>query len=141
MSYEDLVTRQLDRIAVDIGDPVRTILNILVLEAFTTIDRVTDRFYEKEIEKIDVIWKFKKKNAYDLVTKRDNSNVVLELEYRKAIATIEPIMKCLKRAGRFPAKFGYLDEASGEEAEIKEREISGSVSDASGDGVAPDQAE
>ena len=141
MSYEDLITRQLDRIAVDIGDPTKTVLNILVLEAFTTIDRYNDGKYEKDLANIEVIWKLRKKNAYDIVTKKDDSNAVLKLEYTKAIATIEPIMRCLKRAGRFPAKFGYLDEASGEEQEIKERETSGSIQDVSGDGVAPDQTQ
>ena len=141
MSYEDLVTRQLDRIAVDIGDPMRTVLNVLILEAFTTIDRVGDRKYVDDLDQLDVAWKQKKKNAYDIITKRDDQNVVLKNEYMKSIATIEPIMKCLKRAGRFPAKFGYLDEASGEEQEIKERELSGSIPDAGGDGLAPDQTE
>ncbi len=138
LSYELLILNQLERIAAEILDVDKTIKNIDVLDAYTIIDQ--DDRYDSEIKELDDQFKKEKNEAFDIVTKKPNREQVIGLKYKISIEKLKPIMRCLKRAGRFPAKYGLLDEA-GWKVKGEVEESDNDLPHASRDGVEKDSTE
>lgn len=116
LNYEELVLEQIQRIAQDVRgeEPIeKTMANIEMLDIITTIDH--DETYDNEISELIKKEDMEVQNtSYDTQKKRHNSEIAIRVHQRYAKRKLRAIMRCLKRANRFPAKYGtdYDEETS-----------------------------
>jgi hypothetical protein len=117
LNYEELILEQIQRIAQDVrGEEAieKTLANIEILDIETTIDH--DELYDKEIQELIKREDLEVQNtAYDTQKKRHNSDIAIRVHQRYAKKKLRAIMRCLKRANRFPAKYGIDYDEEGKE--------------------------
>ncbi len=109
ISYDDVLLNQLERIAEGISNGTATILNIHLMHYLITIDQ--DVEYEKDLKILNEEMGIEESDTFDMMTKRESIPKKMEIRYEYSFKKLGLIMKCLKRSGRFPSKFGLIDES------------------------------
>ena len=106
VNIEQIYLEMIEKIAndntSDVSREEKVMADVQMFDIETIID--ADAKYDEDIKALDEERRMKADSAKSKITGKINDNDVMKINYDHSWGQLKAIMRCLKRAGRFPTK-------------------------------------